>query len=63
MRTVGIGADKNPSLDVEELKKENKALKSANTKLANKNEELERQIAELTAQIVAEGERKPDDKK
>lgn len=51
MRTVGIGAEKKTSCDLEELKKENKSLKTANTKLTKKLEELETEKEELTKKL------------
>ena len=51
MRTVGIGAKKAPSDNVEELKKEIKSLKSSNTKLTKKVEELEADNEELTKKV------------
>lgn len=41
MRTVGVGAVKPKADSTEELKKENKSLKTSNTRLRNKIEELE----------------------
>lgn len=41
MRTVGVGAVKPEADSTEELKKENKSLKTSNTRLKNKVEELE----------------------
>lgn len=49
MLTVGDGAKPKETSNVEELKTEIKALKSANTKLVNKNEDLKKQIEELTS--------------
>lgn len=47
MRTVGVGAKKDLSNDVEALKKEIKSLKSANTRLKNENDSLAQQLAEM----------------
>lgn len=48
MRTVGIGAEKKDIFDMDELKKENKSLKSSNTRLSKKVEELEEKLLEAS---------------
>ena len=47
MRTVGVGAQKLGTENLEEIKKANTSLKSANTKLKNEIEKLKTENAEL----------------